>query len=121
MWLEGISKTISRTGRSNQVKIASKIDASNRKQKNFYGMFQVLAPGSTVGKVSPTTSVIKGPNNLEVRVRNANIAKHGTKHERDKELVHEQSEGHTKIKEKTLGQKILNHEKEFFRENLGSK
>ena len=37
-------------------------------------------------KISPTTSVIKEPNRQEVRVQNSEIAKFGTKAERDTDL-----------------------------------
>ena len=71
--------------RSIQVKIARKIQESQRRNKNIDGLYEVLAPGSTVCKISPTTSVIKEPDQ-QVRVRNSDIAKISTKAERDTDL-----------------------------------
>ena len=84
---EGVSRPISCTERSIQVKLARKLHENQRQKKNLDGFYEVLAPGSTVCKVSPTTSVIKEPNCPEVRVRNSDIAKFGTKAERDSELT----------------------------------
>ena len=65
---EGVSRPIPCSERSIQVKLARKIYESQRQKKNIDGLYEVLAPGSTVCKVSPTTSVIKEPNRQEVRV-----------------------------------------------------
>ena len=78
-WSERVSRPIPCSERSIQVKLARKIHDSQRQKKNLDGLHEVLAPGSTVCKVSPTTSVIKEPNGQEVRVRNSDIAKFGTK------------------------------------------
>ena len=88
--MEGQARPILCTERSVQVKIARKIHESQRQKKNLDGLYEVgsIAPGSTVGKISPTTSVIKEPNQQEVRVRNSEIAEFGTKNERDTELGH---------------------------------
>ena len=45
-----------------------------------------MAPGSTVVRTSPTTTVIKEPGVPEVRVRNNDIAKFGTRAERNTDL-----------------------------------
>ena len=58
MLSEGISRPIPRSERSVQVKIARKIHATQRQKKNFHGLYEVLAPGSAVRKISPSTSVI---------------------------------------------------------------
>ena len=83
---EGISRPIPCSERSVQVKLARRLH-ENQKQKNLAGLYEVLVPGSTVCKVSPTTSVIKEPNRQEVRVRNSDIAKFGTGAERDTDLT----------------------------------
>ena len=85
---EGISRPITCSERSIQIKLARKLHESWRQKKNLDELYEVLAPGSTVSKVSPTTSVIKEPNRQEVRVRNSDIAKFGAKAERDTELKH---------------------------------
>ena len=69
-----------------QFKIAQKVHAVQKQKKNVDGLYGLLAPGSTVGKFSSTTSVIKEPNSPEVRVRNSDIAKFGTRIERDTDL-----------------------------------
>ena len=86
MLYEGISRPIPRSERSMQVKIARKLHAAQRQKKNLDGLDEVLAPRSTVGKASPITIVIKEPNRPEVRVRNSDIAKFGTRNETDTEL-----------------------------------
>ena len=85
-WSKGITRPIPRSERSAQEKIARKIQASQRQKKNSDGLYEVLARGSTVGKVSPTTSIIKEPNRPDVRIRNSDIAKCGTRNKRDTEL-----------------------------------
>ena len=84
---EGNSRPIPCSERSVQVKLARKLQENQRQKKNLDGLYEVLAPGSTVCKVSPTTSVIKEPNRQEVRVRNSDIAKFGTRAERDTDLT----------------------------------
>ena len=65
---------------------AKKIHKSQRQKKNLDGLYEVLTPGSTVCKISPTTGVIKEPNRQKVRVRNSDIAKFGARMERDTDL-----------------------------------
>ena len=89
-----------------QVKLARKLHDNQRQKKNLDGLYEVLAPGSTVCKVSPTTSVIKEPHKQEVRVRNSDIAKFGTRAERETELTQYIERRPKKINEKTLEQKI---------------
>ena len=81
----------------------------------------MLAPGSTVCKVSPTTSVIKEPQKQEVRVRNSDIAKFGTRAERETELTQYIERRPKKINEKTLEQKIQKHKRALIRKNTGDK
>ena len=121
MWLEGIARPIPRSKRSVQVNIARKIHASQRQKKNLDGLYEVLVPGSPFGKVSPTTSIIKEPNRPEVWVRNADIAKIGTRNERDTELGQYIERRPKKIHEKTLEQENVSHWNDLNREKLGSK
>ena len=74
-----------------------------------------------VGKVSPTTSVIKEQNRPEVIVRNSDIAKLGTRHECDTKLGQYIDRRLRKIQERTLEQKISNHRKELLGKYLGIK
>ena len=107
--------------RSVQVKLARKIHENQRQKKNLDGLYEVLAPGSTVCKISPTTSVIKEPYKPEVRVRNSDIAKFGTRAERETELTQYIERRPKKINEKTLEQKIQQHKQDLFRKNTGEK
>ena len=92
-----------------QVKLARKLHENQRQKKNLDGLYGVLAPGSTVCKVSPTTSVIKEPLKQEVRVTNSDIAKFGTRVEKETELTEYIERRPKKINEKTLEQKIQKH------------
>ena len=78
-------------------------------------------PGSTVCKISPTTSVIKEPSRQEVRLRNSDIAKFGTKAERDKDLGQYIERRPKEIYGKTVEQKIIKHRRDLVRMNLGDK
>ena len=106
--------------RSVQVKLARKLH-DNQRQKKLDGLYEVLAPGSTVCKVSPMTSVIKEPHKQEVRVRNSDIAKFGTRAERETELTQYIERRPKKINEKILEQKIQKHKRDLIRKNTGDK
>ena len=90
-------------------------------KKNLDGLYPVLATGSTVCKVSPTTSVIKEPNRQEVRVRNSDIAKFGTRAEKDTDQTQYIERRPKKINEKTIEQKIHKHKRDLIRKNTGDK
>ena len=81
MWSEGIARLISRSERRVQVKIARKIYASQRQEKNMDKLNEILPPGSTIGKVSPTTNIRKEPKRLEVKKsdRKSDSARFGTR------------------------------------------
>ena len=118
---EGIFRSIPCSERSVLVKLARKLHENQRQKKNFDGLYEVLAPGRTVCKVSPTTSVIKEPNRQEVRVRNSDIAKFGTRAERDTDLTQYIERRPKKISEKTIEQKIHKHKRDLIRKNTGEK
>ena len=103
------------------MKLARKLHENQRQKKNLDGLYEVLAPGSTVCKVSPTTSVIEEPNRKEVRVRNSDIAKFGTRAERDTDLTQYIERRPKKISEKTFEQKIHKHKGDLIRKNTGDK
>ena len=60
--------------------------ARDAPKKNFERLYQVLAPGPTIIKLSPTTSTIKEPGKSIVTVNNSDIAKFGTLQERQTPL-----------------------------------
>ena len=72
-------------------------------------------------KVSPTISVIKEPNRQEVRVRNSDIAKFGTRAVRDTDLSQYIERRPKKINEKTIEQKIYKLKGDLIRKNIGDK
>ena len=118
---EGIFRPIPCSERSVQVKLARKIHENQRQKKNLAGLYKVLAPGSTVCKVSPTTCVIKEPNRQEVRVRNSDIAKFGTRAERNTDLMQYIERPPKKMSEKTIEQKIPKHKRDLTRKNTVDK
>ena len=118
---DAVCRPIPCSERSVQVKLARKLHDNQRQKKNLDGLYEVLAPGSTVCKVSPTTSVIKEPHKQEVRVRNSDIAKFGTRAERETELTQYIERRPKKINEKTLEQKIQKHKRDLIRKNTGDK
>ena len=62
IWSKGISRPNPGSERGVQVKIAQKIQAAEMQKTNLERLYEVLTPRSTVGKISPTTSVMKVPN-----------------------------------------------------------
>ena len=69
-----------------QVKIARKVHGKRRSKNNFEGLYEVLAPGSHILKVSPTTSTIKELGKAIVTVRNFDNAKFRTQQEHQASL-----------------------------------
>ena len=118
---EGVSRPIPCSERSVQVMLARKLHKNQRQKKNLDGLYEVLAPGSTVCKVSPTTNVIKEPHKHEVRVRNLDIAKFGTRAERDTDLAQYIERRPKKINEKTIEHIIYKHKRDVIRKNTGDK
>ena len=118
---EGMFRPIPCSERSIQVKLARKINESQRQKRNLDGLYEVLAPGSTVCKVSPTTSLIKEPNRQEVGVRKSDNANFGTRAERDTKLTQYIERRPKKIYEKSIEQKINKHRRDLIRKNTGDK
>ena len=77
---------VPRTETSLSVKLAKKKPRTKRSKKNLDGLYEVLAPGSSVVKTYAYTSVIKEPGKREVRICNSDLAKFGSKAERQTEL-----------------------------------
>ena len=75
---------IPRTEQSLDLKLARKV--TKRSKRDLRGLWETLAPGSTVVRTSDTTTVIKEPGVPEVCVRNSDIAKFGTRAERNTDL-----------------------------------
>ena len=81
-----VGQSIPRTETSLEVKLAKKRPRTKRSKKSLDGLYDVLAPGSSIIKRNEHTSVIKEPGKREVTIRNSDLAKFGTKAERDTEL-----------------------------------
>ena len=69
-----------------QLNIARNRHPNKRSKKNLDVLYGVIAPGSVVRKMDQHTSVICEPGNLDVTVRNGDIAKFGTTDERKTKL-----------------------------------
>ena len=117
---EGISRPIPRSERSIKIKTARKIHAAHRQKKNLDGLYELLAPRRTLGKVSSTTCTIKEPSRPEVRVRKSDLAKFGTRQEWDTKLGQYIERGTKKVQEKVLEQKIILPKKYLLRKDLWS-
>ena len=67
-----LNNPIPRSEKSLDLKLARKV--AKRSKRDLRGLWEILAPGSTVVRTSDTTTVIKEPGVPEVRVRNSDIA-----------------------------------------------
>ena len=72
--------------RAVELKLARKTHGKRRSKKNLEELYEVLAPGSHILKVSPTTSTITEPEKPEVIVRNSDIAEFETQLEQQTPL-----------------------------------
>ena len=81
-----IGRAVPRTEASLTVKLAKKKPKSKRSKKGLDGLYEVLAPGSSVIKTDAYTSVIKEPGKREVTIRNSDLVKYWTKAERQTDL-----------------------------------
>ena len=113
----GKTRTVTRTERSVQIKLARKLNA-NERQKNLEGLYEVLAPGTCVSKLSPRTTIIKERNRPEVRVKKLE-EKFGTKEERGTQLAENTDRRQPKLTEKTLEEKIAAHKRDLKRKRIG--
>ena len=69
-----LNNPIPRSQKSLEIKLARKV--SKRFKRDLRGLWETLAPGSTVVRTSDTTTVIREPGFPEVSVRNSDIAKY---------------------------------------------
>ena len=90
-------------------------------KKNLEGLYEVLVPGSNILKVSPTASTIKQPGKPTVTVRNSDIAKFGTKKERQIPLKAYADRRGPRTCEKLVEEQIQSHIKQFARKLKGDK
>ena len=104
-----LDNPIPRTEQSLDLKLARKV--TKRSKRDLRGLWETLAPGSTVVRTSDTTTVIKEPGVPEVCVRNSDIAKFGTRAERNTDLW-EYAKRRPLPYERTTEEKISQHTKE---------
>ena len=83
-----------------------------RSKRDLRGLWETLAPGSTVVRTSNTTTVIKELGVPEVSVRNSDIAKFGTRAERNTDLW-EYAKRRPLPYEKTTEEMIAQHTKDL--------
>ena len=102
--------------KSLEIKLARKV--TKRSKTDHLGLWETLAQGSTVVHTSDTTRVIEEPGVPEVSVRNSNIAKFGTRVERNTE-VWQYAQRRPLLYEKTTEEKIAQHTKDLKRNILG--
>ena len=81
-----VGLSVPRTEASLEFKLAKKRPRMKRSKKILDGLYDVLAPGSSVVKTDKFTSVIKEPGKRDVTIRNSDLPKFGTKAERQTEL-----------------------------------
>ena len=77
---------VPRTETSLAVKLAKMKPKTKRSKKSLDGLYQFLAPSSSMVKTDTYTSVIKETGKRDVTIRNSDLAKFGTKAERQTEL-----------------------------------
>ena len=105
-----LNNPIPQTEQSLDLKLARKV--TQRSKRDHRGLWETLAPGSTVVRTSDTTTVIKEPGVPEVCVGNSDIAKFGTRAERNTDLW-EYAKRRPLPYEKTTEEKISQHTKEL--------
>ena len=91
---------------------------SKRSKRDLRGLWETLAPGRTVVRTSDTPTVIKEPGVPEVSVRNSDIAKFGTRAERNTELW-QYAQRRPLPYEKITEEKIAEHTKDLKKKYRG--
>ena len=81
-----VGLAVPRTDALLTVKLAKKKPKSKRSKESLDGLYEVLAPGSSVFETDAYTSVIKEPGKREFTIRNSDLDKIGTKAERQTDL-----------------------------------
>ena len=116
-----VGQSVPGTKASSEVKLAKKRPRTKRSKKSLDGLYDVLAPGSSVVKTDTFTSVIKEPEKRDVTIRNSDLAKFGTKAERQTELQVYAIRGPKIPTGKTTEELISHHTKELRKKLEGGK
>ena len=116
-----VGQSVPRTEASLEIKPAKKRPRTKRSKKSLDGLYDVLAPGSSVVKTDTFTSVIKEPGKRDVTIRNSDLAKFSTKAEHQTEM---QVYANRRLKTptgKTTEDLISHHAKELRKKLEGGK
>ena len=105
-----LNNPVPRTERSLELKLARKV--SKRSKKDLRELWETLAPGRTVVRTLPTTTAIEEPGVPEVKVRKSDVAKFGTRAERNTDLW-QCAQGRPLPCDKTTEEKIAQHTKDL--------
>ena len=105
-----LNNPIQQSEKSLDLKSAQKV--TKRSKIDLLGLWETFAPGSTVVRTSDTTTVIKAPGVPDVRVRNSDIAKFGTRAERHMDLWQYAQRRHLP-NEETAEEKYSQHTKDL--------
>ena len=105
-----LNNPIPRSQKSLDLKLARKV--TKRSKRDLRGLWETFNSGSTVERKSDTTTVNKKPGVPEVRVRNSDIAKFGTRTERNTDLW-QYAQRRPLPYEKTTEEKISQYTKEL--------
>ena len=108
-----LNNPILRSEKSLEIKLARKVS-----KRDLRGLWETLVPGSTVVRTSDTRTVIKEPGLPEVRVRNSDIAKFGTRAERNTEIW-QYAQRRPLPYEKTTEEKLAQHKKDLKKKYRG--
>ena len=107
--------------RAVELNLAQKVHGKRRSKKNLQGLYEVVAPGSHILKVSPTTSTIKEPRKTIVTVRISDIANFGTQLERQTPLKASADRRGPRSGKKIVEEMIQSHIKDFTGKQKGDK
>ena len=116
-----VGQSVPRTEASLEVKLAKKRPRTKRSNKSLEGLYDVLAPGSSVVKTDTFTSVIKEPGKRDVTIRNSDLAQFGTKAECQTELQVYANRRPKIPTAKTTEELISHHAKELRKKLEGGK
>ena len=116
-----VGQSVPRTEASLGVKLAKKRPRTKRSKKSLDGLYDMLAPGSSVVKTHIFTSVIREPGKRDVTIRNSDLAKFGTKAERQTELQTYANRRPKTPTGKTTEDLISHHAKELRKKLEGGK
>ena len=111
-----LNNHIPRSEKSLEIKLARKV--SKRSKRDLRGLWETLAPVSTVVRTSDTTTVFKEPGVPEQSVRSSDIAKFGTRVERNTELW-QYAQRRPLPYEKTTEEKIAQHTQDLKKKYRG--